>query len=70
MCIYYIYKCNHENNVPSWLSPQIIHHVVKCMSCHKANVVITGRAHCFHDYIYLLHPSHLCEYYIYIYTNI
>ena len=23
------------------------------MSCHKAIVVITGRAHCFHDYIYI-----------------
>ena len=33
-------------------------HVPKCMSCHKAIVVITGRAHCFHDYIYI---------YIYIY---
>ena len=26
-----------------------VHHVPKCMSCHKAIVVITGRAHCFHD---------------------
>ena len=23
------------------------------MSCHKSIVVITGRAHCFHDYIYI-----------------
>ena len=23
------------------------------ISCHKAIVVITGRAHCFHDYIYI-----------------
>ena len=30
-----------------------IYHVPKCMSCHKAIVVITGRAHCFHDYIYI-----------------
>ena len=33
-----------------------IHFLVpKCMSCHKAIVVITGRAHCFHDctYIYI-----------------
>ena len=30
-----------------------IHHVPKCMSCHKSIVVITGRAHCFHDYIYI-----------------
>ena len=28
------------------------HHVPKCMSCQKAIVVITGRAHCFHDNIY------------------
>ena len=26
--------------------------VTKCISCHKAIVVITGRAHCFHDCIY------------------
>ena len=36
----------------------------KCMSCHKAFVVITGRTHCFHDnthtYIYI---------YIYIWTE-
>ena len=31
-----------------------VHHVPKCMSCHKAIVVITGRAHCFHDYIYIM----------------
>ena len=28
-----------------------VHHVAKCMSCHKAIVMITGKAHCFHDYI-------------------
>ena len=32
---------------------QTVHHVPKCMSCHKAIVVITGRANCFHDYIYI-----------------
>ena len=72
----YIYICNHENNVPSLLSPQWLcgnsctwahdvrfdlHHVPKCMSCHKAIVVITGRAHCFHDYIYILRSSCFCE---------
>ena len=31
----------------------IIYHVPNCMSCHKAIVVITGRAHCFHDCIYI-----------------
>ena len=30
-----------------------VHHVPKCMSCHKAIVVITRRAHCFHDQIYI-----------------
>ena len=56
------YVCNHENNVPSRLSPQWlcgnsctwahdVHHVPKCMSCHKSIVVITGEAHCFHDYM-------------------
>ena len=30
-----------------------VHHVPKCMSCHKAIVVITGRAYCFHDNIYI-----------------
>ena len=38
-----------------------VHHVPKCMSCHKAIVVIIGRAHCFHDYIYI---------YIYIYMQL
>ena len=26
-----------------------IHHVANCMSCHNAVVVITGKAHDFHD---------------------
>ena len=30
-----------------------VHHVPKWMSCHKAIVVITGRANYFHDYIYI-----------------
>ena len=38
---------------------QLMHHVPKCMSCHKVIVVITRRAHCFNDCIY-----------IYIYTYI
>ena len=60
-----------------------VHHVPKCMSCHKAIIVITGRAHCFHDNIYitlillLWDFSTLCVVdhlspliYIYIYTCI
>ena len=30
-----------------------VHYVPKCMSCHKAIVVITERTHCFHDCIYI-----------------
>ena len=33
------------------------HHVPKYMSCHKAIVVITGRAHCFRGCIYILRSS-------------
>ena len=32
-----------------------VHHVPRCMSCHKAIVVLTGRAHCFHDNICYVH---------------
>ena len=32
---------------------KIVYHVPKCMSCHKVIVVINGRAHCFHDCIYI-----------------
>ena len=31
----------------------IIHYVPMCMSCHKAILVITASAHCFHDCIYI-----------------
>ena len=37
-----------------------VYHVPKCMRCHKAIVVITGRSHCFHGCIYIT-PSCLCE---------
>ena len=30
------------------------HHALKCMSCHEAIMVITGRAQCFHDHTMLL----------------
>ena len=35
--------------------------VPKCMSFHKAIVVITGNAHCFHDCTYILRSSYFCE---------
>ena len=33
---------------------QTVHCVSKCMSCHKAIVMITKRAHCFHDCLYIM----------------
>ena len=35
------------------VTSHFMHHIPmpKCMSCHKAILVITGRARCFHDYI-------------------
>ena len=38
-----------------------VHHVPKCISCHKASVVITGRAHYFHDYVYITVILLLCD---------
>ena len=35
------------------------HMMPKCMSCHKAIVVITGRADCFHDYCICRHVKDL-----------
>ena len=58
----YIYICNHGNwkQCMETMCPPGYHHngfvtthVPKCMTCHKAIVVITGRANCFHDYIYI-----------------
>ena len=31
-----------------------LHHIRNCMSCNKTIVVITGRAQCFHDCIYII----------------
>ena len=31
-----------------------VHRVPTCMSCHKPIVVIIGRAHYFHDYMYIM----------------
>ena len=51
-----------------------VHHVPKCMSCHKVIVVITGRAHCFHDCIYIMLTyitySMIAYIYIYIYMYV
>ena len=42
-----------SNSYIMQLMQQTVEHVPKCMSCHKAVVVITGRAHCFHGCIYI-----------------
>ena len=43
-----------EHSLVHWYQQCVtIHHVPKCMSCHNAIVVITGRVHCFHDCIYI-----------------
>ena len=36
-----------------WEIVEAWHLVSECMSCHKALVLITRRAHCFHDWIYI-----------------
>ena len=42
-----------------------IHHVSKCVSCHKAIAVIIRRAYCFHNWIYIYIYVYI---YIYIYS--
>ena len=43
-----------EHSLVHWYQQCLtVHHVPKCMSCHKAIVVIAGTAHCFHDYMYI-----------------
>ena len=43
-----------RNSLVHWYQQCVtVHHVSKCISCHKAIAVITGRARCFHGYIYI-----------------
>ena len=43
-----------SNSLVHWYQQCVmVHHVPKCMSCHRAIAVITERAHCFHGYIYI-----------------
>ena len=46
------YVANHARGHMMY-SCNIVHHEPKCLSCHKSIVVITGRAHCFYDCIYI-----------------
>ena len=51
-----------QHSLVHWYQQSVtVHHVPKCMSCHKAIVVITGRAHCFHENKYILPSSCFCE---------
>ena len=47
----------HHNGI---VATHDVHHVAKCMSCHNAIVVMTGREHCFHDCIYIYY-AHLAS---------
>ena len=51
-CYHNGYAANHPRGHMMY-GCNIVHHVPKRMSFHKAIVVITGRAHCFHDCIYI-----------------
>ena len=43
----------------------LVYHVPKSISCHKTTVVITGRTHCFYDYVYIYIYIYIYIYYIY-----
>ena len=50
-----------EHSLVRWYQQCVtVHHLPKCMSCHKTIVVITARAHCLHDSIYII-PSCFCK---------
>ena len=68
-----------EHSLVHWYQQCVtVHHVPKCMSCHKAIVVITGRVHyftitCIYIYIYIYIYVYIYIYiyiYIFIYTYI
>ena len=43
-----------EDSFVHWYQQCVtVHHVPKCMTCHKATEVITGRTHSFHNRIYI-----------------
>ena len=47
-----------------------MHHVPKCISFHKAIVVITESTYCFHDNIIYIYIYIYVVYILYIYINI
>ena len=71
ICIYKWSQVIHETQSAQISQKQVhelpqSHELPKCMSYHKAAVVITGRAHCFHDCIYIYIYMCVCVYNIYI----
>ena len=53
MSVIYKYICNHQQNVSSLLLTQwLCGNSCTCMICHKAIVVITRRANCFHVFVF------------------
>ena len=51
-----------EHSLVNWYQQCItVHHVPKCISCDKAIVVITRRAHCYHGCIYIT-PTCFCRF--------
>ena len=52
------YHNGHVANHTLMCGCNIVRHVPKCMSCNKTINVITGRAHCFHDCIYITPVLH------------
>ena len=71
MYIYTMYlpAYHHNGFVATHALGYMMYRCAKCMSCHKAIVVITGRAHCFHDCTHTHTHTHTHRYkYIYVYV--
>ena len=51
-CTWHILKLKRAYDL-FWEIVEAWHHVSECMSSHKELVLITRRAHCFHDWIYI-----------------
>ena len=61
----YLPAYHHNGFVATHALGYMMYRCAKCMSCHKAIVVITGREHCFHDCTH----THTHRYkYIYVYV--
>ena len=61
-----IYVPDYQKNCFAATRGTHVRHMSKCMSCHKAIVMITHRAHCIHDYIYVIYVHmYICVVYIY-----